>query len=109
MLAKTHPAVEALTTIAERMVLVGLYPSPEEAVKGLALAQIEREIEELQQQISSLEEKYGMSFEEFTASLRHRATMQEEMDWEEWDDARKKLEIRQEALEAIIQYAPAPN
>ena len=34
-----------------------------------------------------------MGFEEFTAYLRNRATMEEEIDWEEWDDARMILEV----------------
>jgi len=105
MLVRNNPAMEILTAIAEKRTLVGMYPSPEEAIKALALSQIEREIKELRERIAAFERKYGMTFEEFTNYLRNRATMVEEMDWEEWDDARKKLEIREKALEAIRQYA----
>ncbi len=104
---KADPALEVLTAIAEKMAVTGMYSSPEEAIKALALSQIEKEVEELRERIAAFEKRYGMTFEEFTAYLRGRATMEEEMAWEEWDDARRKLEIRQKALEAIKKYAPA--
>ena len=107
MPVKINPAVEALTTIAEKMTVIGMYPSPEEAIRALALSQIEREIKELRERIEAFEKKYGMTFEEFTVYLRNRATMEEEMDWEEWDDTRRKLEVRERTLEAIRNYASA--
>ncbi|MGA9347398.1 MAG: hypothetical protein WBW48_01160 [Anaerolineae bacterium] len=86
-------AVDVLTSVAERLVMTGMYSSSEEAVEALALAQIDQDIEKYQKQIAVLEAKYGISFEEFTAYLRNRATMEEEIDWEEWDDARMMLEV----------------
>ena len=44
------------------------------------LAQIDRDIEKHPKRIAALEAKYGMGFEEFTAYLRNRATMEEEID-----------------------------
>ena len=61
------------------------------------MAQIDRDIEEYQEQIAALKAKYNMNFEEFTAYLRNRATMEEEIDWEKWDDARMILEIRRKS------------
>jgi hypothetical protein len=81
--------------------MIGMYPSPGEAIKALALAQIEQDIAKYQKRIAAFEEKYGMSFEDFTAHIRGRATMEEEIDWEEWDDARMMLEIRKKNREAI--------
>jgi DNA-binding ferritin-like protein (Dps family) len=86
-----------------------MYASPEEAVEALALAQIDRDIEKYQERIAALEAKYEMDFEEFTTYLRNRATMEEEIDWEEWDDARMILEIRRKSREAIMSYAAAHN
>ncbi len=57
------------------------------------LAQIDRDIAKYQKRITALKAKYGMGFEEFTAYLRNRATMEEEIDWEDWDDARMILEV----------------
>ncbi|MBL7183497.1 MAG: hypothetical protein ISS50_03495 [Anaerolineae bacterium] len=62
-------------------------------MEALALAHIDRDVGKYQKRSAALEAKYGMSFEEFTAYLRNRATMEEEIDWEEWDDARMMLEV----------------
>ena len=109
MAITNNRAVDVLTSITERLVMIGMYASPEEAVEALALAQIDREIEKYQERIAALEAKYGMSLEEFTAYLRNRATMEEEIDWEEWDDARMMLEIRKKSREAIVSHAAACN
>ncbi|MGQ9626907.1 MAG: hypothetical protein ACUVV0_08405 [Anaerolineae bacterium] len=87
--------LDLLASIIESLVMKGIYASPEEAVKALALKHIDRDIAKYRRKISALEKKYGMSFEEFTEHIRGRATMQEEIDWEEWSDARLMLEVRQ--------------
>jgi hypothetical protein len=102
-------AIDVLTSVAERLVMTGMYSSSEEAVEALALAQIDRDIEKYQRRIAALEAKYGMNFEEFTAYLRNRATMEEEIDWEKWDDARMILEFRKKNREAITSHAAARN
>jgi hypothetical protein len=109
MTITNHHVVDVLTSVTERLVMTGMYASPEEAMEALALAQIDHEIEKYQERIAALEAKYGMSFEEFTAYLRNRATMEEEIDWEEWDDARMILEIRKKSREAIVSHAAACN
>lgn len=109
MTITNHHAVDFLTSIAQRLVMTGMYSSPDEAMKGLALAQIDREIEKYQKRIAALKAKYGMSFEEFTAYLRDRATMEEEIDWEDWDDARMIVEIRRKSREVITSHAAAHN
>jgi len=109
MAITNNRAVDVLTSITERLVMTGMYASPEEAIEALALTQIDRDIEKYQKQIAVLKAKYGMSFEEFTAYLRNRATMEEEIDWEEWDDARMILELRKKSREAITSHATACN
>jgi hypothetical protein len=109
MTITNHHAVDVLTSIAQRLVTTGMYSSPDEAMEGLALAQIDREIERYQKRITALKAKYGMGFEEFTAYLHNRATMEEEIDWEEWDDARMILEIRKKSREAITSHATVHN
>jgi hypothetical protein len=109
MAITNNRAVDVLSSITERLVMTGMYASPEEAMEALALAQIDREVEKYQERIAALEAKYKMSFEEFTAYLRNRATMEEEIDWEEWDDARMILEVRKKSREAIISHAAACN
>lgn len=85
--------------------MTGLYPSPERALTGIALAQIEQEITQLEAREVAFQKKYQMTFEQFTATLCNRATMEDEMAWEEWEDLRLKLAIRQKSKEAILRYA----
>ncbi len=99
------PPVQILTSLAERLTVTGMYPSPEQAITGIALAQVEQEIARLQGQIAALQRQYRMTFDEFTASLRNRATMEDEIAWEEWDDLQLKLAIRRKSREAILRYA----
>lgn len=109
MVITNNRAIDVLTSVAERLVMTGMYSSSEEAVEALALAQIDRDVEKYQRRIADLEAKYGMSFGEFTSYLRNRATMEEEIDWEEWDDARMILQVRKKSREAIINHAAACN
>jgi len=48
--------------------------------------------EEAQEEIARFRQKYGMGFEEFTASLSGKATIGEEDDWMMWESARDMLE-----------------
>jgi len=95
VLEKNKVAIRILADIAEKLVMTGRYGSPDEAIAAMALEQLDQEIARYRAKIAAFEEKYGMTFEEFTAHIRGRATMQEEMDWEEWDDARVMLEVRE--------------
>jgi hypothetical protein len=52
MAITNRQAVDVLTSIAERLVMTGMYTSPEEAVEALALAQIDRDIEKYQERIT---------------------------------------------------------
>jgi hypothetical protein len=94
VLEKNKVAVRVLADIAEKLVVIGRYRSPDEAIVAMALERLDQEIARYRAKIAAFEEKYGMTFEEFTTDIRGRATMQEEMDWEEWDDAQVMLEIR---------------
>lgn len=99
------PPARVLTSIAERLTVTGMYSSPEDALTDMALTQIDQEIEDLRAQDAALQDKYRMSFDEFTASLCNKATMANEMAGEEWEDLRLKLSIRQKSKEAIQRYA----
>lgn len=101
LLERNKVAVKLLADIAEKLVVTGRYRSPDEAIAAIALEQLDQEITKHQAKIAAFEEKYGMSFEEFTAHIRGHATMQEEMDWEEWDDARVMLEVRKRNRQEI--------
>lgn len=102
LLERNKIAVKVLADIAEKLVVTGRYRSPGEAIAGIALEQLDQEIAKHRAKIAALEEKYGMTFEEFTTHIQGRATMQEEIDWEEWDDARVMLEVRERNRQEIV-------
>ncbi len=106
---QVNPAVNVLTTVAERLVTTGMYSSPEKAIVQIALTHIDREIVTLEQQIARWREQYSKTFEEFTAALRNQATMEQEIAWEEWDDARLKLAIRRKSKQELLSYVARLN
>jgi|Deesub1362A_J573_1020465.scaffolds.fasta_scaffold03895_2 hypothetical protein len=85
-IAKTIPI------LTEPLVRMGIYKNQREALKGLMLQLVQQKINEAQQEIIHFERKYGMSFEEWTASLIGKASIEEEDDWMEWESARDILE-----------------
>jgi len=109
VLEKNKAAVRVLTDLAEKLVVTGRYRSLDEAIAAMALEQLDQEIARYRAKIISFEQKYGMNFEEFTAHIRGRATMREEMDWEEWDDARIMLQVRQRNRQEIAAGATRHN
>ena len=101
VLEKNKVAVRVLADIAEKLVVTGRYRSPDEAIAAMALERLDQEIARYRAKLTAFEEKYGMTFEGFTTDIRGRATMQEEMDWEEWDDAQVMLETRERNRQEI--------
>lgn len=101
--------VDLLASLLESLVMTGVYNSLEEAVETLALTQVEKDISKYRRKIATLEKKYGMSFEEFTEHIRGRATMQKEIDWEEWNDARLMLEVRERNRQELKARAASHN
>jgi chromosome segregation ATPase len=88
-----------------------LFSNKEDALQKLLKAYILGQISELQQEVSTFEQKYGMHFRQFDAYLHERsalltkndisteqrqklgqAVMQEEDDWFDWKAAREMLE-----------------
>jgi hypothetical protein len=100
-----------IRAMVEPLVNRKMFPTVEEAVRSLLREYILRHVSQLQQELSSLESKYGMSFEQFAAYVHERsilleegdlspkqrkrlcqAVMQEEEDWLEWKLNREMLD-----------------
>ena len=61
MTSLASPPFQVLTSIAERLTVTGVYQSPEKAVAGMALAQVDQEIVQLQAQIAALWRKHQVT------------------------------------------------
>ena len=104
-------ADQDVAAILEPLVEHQAFASVEEAARKLVSGFILGEIDEYREQIASLEKRYGMSFEQFSAYLKERsslltdgqlelqhrkriaqAVMTEEEDWLDWKVAREFLE-----------------
>lgn len=109
----------SVSKIVKPLVRREVFATEEEAVRSLLRDYILRQINQLQHQLSTFEQKYGMSFQQFVAYVHERsvlleegtfsaeqrkslgcAVMQEEDDWLDWKIAREMLEswlgLRQE-------------
>lgn len=82
-----RPAVRTLETIAKTLVGLGRYSSQTDAIRALALDQINRKIACYERRVKNFERKHRASFETFTARLQNRATIRHEDEWMEWEAA----------------------
>ena len=85
-------AVQTLTTIANTLVATGKYESPADALRALALDQINRKIVLYERRVSRFEKKHRTTFDKFTRKLHGRASTSQEDDWLEWETALEMLE-----------------
>ena len=97
----TIQATEVLTTIAKSFMVTQRYPSIGDALRALAISEVERKITKYRRQIHRLQKKYGKSLEEFTADLQGKANIDEEDAWFEWQSAMRMLEDW-EATKAVL-------
>jgi len=101
----------SVSAMVEPLVNRKMFATEEEAVRSLLREYILQQVSQLQQELSSLESKYGMSFEQFAAYVHERsvlleegdlspeqrktlgrAIMQEEEDWLDWKASREMLD-----------------
>ena len=101
----------SVSAMVEPLVNKKMFATQEEAVRSLLREYTLQQVSQLQQELSSLESKYGMPFEQFAAYVHERsvmleegdispeqqkalgqAVMQEEEDWLEWKLNREMLD-----------------
>ena len=63
------------------------FKSYDELLKSLLLDYIDRQIILYEEHAKAFEAKHGMTFEEYTRSLRGRASIAEEDEWMDWEEA----------------------
>jgi Arc/MetJ-type ribon-helix-helix transcriptional regulator len=96
-----QPAVRTLETIANTLVGLGRYSSQTDAIRAIALEQINRKIAFYERRVKNFERKHRVSFEIFTKRLQRRATIPQEDEWMDWEAARDLLAEWQNARKAI--------
>ncbi len=96
-----QPAVRALEKIANTLVGLGRYSSQTDAIRAIALEQVERKIALYARRAKHYEKKHRTSFESFTKRLRNRATPRLEDEWMEWEAALDMLDEWRQAKKAI--------
>lgn len=100
---------DVLTAIARSMMTAGHYRDLNEALRTLALAEVERRITKYRRRVERLRRKYGVSFDEFAEHLQGKATLQQEDDWFTWRSALRMLEDWERAKQELKQGADAPR
>lgn len=102
-------AADVLTTIAESLVATQKYRDVNEALYGLAIAEVDRKIAMYRRRISRLRKKHAMTFDEFTAHLNGRASIEQEDDWLEWEAALDMLSDWEATKKELRQSAFSPS
>jgi phosphoglycerate-specific signal transduction histidine kinase len=102
-------ATDVLTTIAESLVATKKYKNINEALYALAIAEVDRKIAKYRRRISRLRKKHDMTFDEFTAHLRGRASIEQEDDWLEWEAAINMLSDWEATKKELLQSAFSPS
>jgi len=86
------------------LVREGIFKSYDELLKSLLLDYIDRQITLYEEEARDFEEKHGMTFEEYTRDLRGRASIAEEDEWMDWEEAlvflRKWTKIKRQTADA---------
>ena len=100
-----------IQTVLEPLIRRRIFVDEESAVRTLVLHYVLNQVDDLRQQIQTLEQKYGMRYDQFDAYLHERsqllvsgtlgdderstlgqAIMQEEDDWLDWKSSTELLE-----------------
>ena len=84
-----------------------IFENYEELLKHLMLTYINQQIQTYQKQVHSFEKKHKLSFEDFSRSLKGKATWKDEDEWMDWEDAvmflKKWERIKDEVLHATVE------
>ena len=82
-----QPAMKVLKVIASTLVGTGHYGTQAEAIRAIALDQVNRKISTYDRRVKQFERKHHTSFEAFGKHLQNRATVRQEDEWMEWEAA----------------------
>jgi hypothetical protein len=101
----------SLYKTAERMfqplINENIFKNLEELLQQLMIGYINQQIKTYQKQINKFEKKHLSSFEEFTLSIKGRASWKDEDEWLDWEDAtlflNKWKKMKDEVLHAAVE------
>ncbi len=96
-----QPAVRTLEAVVNTLVRTGQYKSQTDAIRAMAMEQIEHKIALYERRVKRFEKKHRTNFAAYTKRLRNRATISEEDEWMEWESAVDMLEAWQKAKKAL--------
>ena len=96
-----QPAMKVLEVIASTLVGTGHYETQAEAIRAIALDQIDRKISVYDRRVKQFERKHRTNFEAFGKHLQNRATVRQEDEWMEWEAALAMCEAWRKAKKAI--------
>jgi hypothetical protein len=98
------PILEYADRLFTPLVQEGIFRSYDELLKSLLLDYIDRQIALYEEQARAFEVKHEMTFEEYTHNLRGRASIAEEDEWMDWEEAlvflRKWKKIKRQTADA---------
>ena len=83
--------------IAKPMMDMGLYDSTREFVRDVARDFIMHKLETYRTQLKAFEQKYHMTFTDFSKKLKKGASIAEEDEWMEWEAAKNMLKAWKQA------------
>ena len=103
---QASPILEYADRLFAPLVREGIFKSYDELLKSLLLDYIDRQIALFEGQARAFEAKHGMTFEEYTRNLSGRASIAEEDEWMDWEEAlvflRKWNKMKRQIADAIL-------
>ena len=106
IIQEATPILEYADRIFAPLVREGIFKSYDELLKSLLLDYIDRQIALFEGQARAFEAKHGMTFEEYTRSLRGKASIVDEDEWMDWEEAlvflRKWKKIKRQTADAAL-------
>jgi len=85
-------AEKIIQNITKSFIMEGLYKDEKSVLTDIVLDYITRKIKQYDKTIRALKKKYGSDFNEFTLTIKNKATFAQEDDWMDWKSA---IEMRQ--------------
>jgi len=96
-----QPAIKALKVIANTLVGTGRYRTQTDAIRAIALEQIDRKIALYERRVKHFQKKHHIGFEAYTKRLKQHATIIQEDEWMEWEAALEMLTEWRNAKKAL--------
>ena len=76
-----------LQDITKPFIMAGLYKDEKSVLTDITLDYITRKIKQYDKTIRALKKKYKSDFNEFTLTIKNKATLDQEDDWMDWKSA----------------------